>query len=283
MPFPKKKTSVELNKQIQRYGLWWQPTTDDLWAELEMIKRGGQWKTKKGTTVGEGLAFHFKRAIQLAWPWVKFHKWLDLCIENYAGHRTVIIIGAASTGKTFFAAAALLIDYYAFPGETTIIACSTTRERLEDRLFGEVKKLHKDVLTRKRWIPGHLIESRQRIITDERVDAEDGRDFRNGIVGVGCLSGGSFIGLGSFVGLKNKRVRLVADELSLLPRVLVDSISNLDKNSDFKMLGLGNPKDTTDALGVLAEPAAFLGGWEGGIDQTPITKTWQTRRTDGIL
>jgi len=35
-------------------------------------------------------------------------------------------------------------------------------------------------------------------------------------------------------------------------------------------------------LGILAEPAAHLGGWEGGIDQTPGTKTWEIRRPQGI-
>jgi hypothetical protein len=75
---------------------------------------------------------------------------------------------------------------------------------------------------------------------------------------------------------------MVADELQLLPPAFVMSISNLDKNDDLKVIGLGNPKETTDALGVFGEPAYELGGWDGGIDQTPKTKTWKTRRPDGI-
>jgi hypothetical protein len=62
----------------------------------------------------------------------------------------------------------------------------------------------------------------------------------------------------------------------------VDSISNLNKNKDFKCVMSGNPKDTTDGLGVLCEPAARLGGWDGGIDQTPKTKTWEIRFPRGI-
>jgi hypothetical protein len=56
----------------------------------------------------------------------------------------------------------------------------------------------------------------------------------------------------------------------------------LNKNAGFQCIVLGNPKDTTDALGVVCEPAAHLGGWDGGIDQTGGTKTWPNRFKDGI-
>jgi hypothetical protein len=75
---------------------------------------------------------------------------------------------------------------------------------------------------------------------------------------------------------------MLADELQFLPRQFVDSISNMNKNPYFKCVGSGNPKDTTDALGVLCEPAAHLGGWDGGIDQVPKTKTWEIRFPHGI-
>ncbi len=102
------------------------------------------------------------------------------------------------------------------------------------------------------------------------------------MVGVPCKRGEAFTGLQDFAGIKNKRVRLLGDELSLLPRAFCDAISNLDKNPDFKCIGLGNPKETTDALGVLGEPAPQLGGWDGGIDQQFGTKTWPIRREQGI-
>jgi hypothetical protein len=45
---------------------------------------------------------------------------------------------------------------------------------------------------------------------------------------------------------------------------------------------MGNPAQTTDALGILCEPHVTVGGWDGGIDQTPKTKTWKTRFEGGI-
>jgi hypothetical protein len=271
-----------VDRGIIKYGLVWPPCKDDLALEMDMITSGGRWKNKHGKMVGMGLLYHFTEAIRLLWPHIKMHRWAEMIIENYLTHRTLVVIGPASSGKTCIAAVCVLLDYYCYPEDTTVIVCSTTKQRLEDRIWGEIKKLHKMAQRNRIWMPGHLIEGLQRLVTDDRKLAPEGRDFRNGIVGVPCLTGQTYAGLGSFAGLKNKRVRLLGDELSLLPKVFVDSLSNLDKNPDFKVVGLGNPKDTTDALGVLAEPAASAGGWEGGIDQGPKSKTWPTRRPAGI-
>jgi len=270
-------------KRILKYGLLWLTTVHPLQIEFDCIRKGGRWQSKStGAWFGNGLIYHYKAAISLIWPEIVWHKWNLLFMEKYLKHRTMAVIGPASSGKTNSAALCALIDYYPFQSETTIICCSTTKERLEDRIWGEIKSLHRRAKQRVPWLPGNLIEGRQRIITDQRSEFFEGRDFRNGLVGVPCKKGETYIGLGDFAGLKNKRVRLFGDELSLLPRVFVDAISNLDKNQDFKGVGLGNPKETTDALGVMAEPASYLGGWDGGIDQTPETKTWETRRPLGI-
>lgn len=266
------------------YGIRWPKVQSAAARELHMITKGGRWKTKYGNFVGKGLAFHYEQVIKAIWPHVVWHRWLKLVVDNYQDHRSIVVIGPASSGKTLGAALCVLVDYYAHPTETTVIICSTTKARLEDRIWGELKKLHRMAKKLNNWLPGSVMETEQRLVTDDRMskDNPDGRDFRNGIVGVPCLKGEGFQGLGSFAGLKAKRMRLLGDELSLLPRMFVDSISNLDKNPDFKLLGLGNPKETTDALGVLAEPAANVGGWDGGIDQAPQTKTWPTRRPQGI-
>lgn len=269
--------------RILKYGGSWRETMHPLQIEFDCIRRGGKWLSKDGTrTFGEGLFFHYKTAISIIWPEIVWHKWNELFLKEYLVHRTIGVIGPASSGKTNSAALMALLDYYPFPDQTTVICCSTTVARLEDRIWGEIKSLHKRAKERISWLPGNLIEGKMRIITDQRSDVFEGRDFRNGLVAVPCKRGESYIGLGDFAGLKNKRMRLFGDELSLLPRVFVDAISNLDKNPDFKAVGMGNPKETTDALGVFCEPAAYLGGWDGGIDQMPETKTWETRRPNGV-
>jgi len=220
--------------------------------------------------------------MQILWPEIQWHFWNDLLLDNWLRHRCIAVLGPTNSGKTNSFAIFHLMDYYAFPTQTTVIVCSTTKDRLEDRIWGEIKKWHKLAKKRFSWVPGNLIEGKMRIVTDERSEASEGRDFRNGLVGVPCKKSGEYTGLGDFIGIKNKRVRLAGDELQLLPKAFIDSIPNLIKNDNCKITGLGNPKETTDALGILAEPAAGLGGWDGGIDQTPKTKTWKTRWPEGV-
>ena len=98
----------------------------------------------------------------------------------------------------------------------------------------------------------------------------------NGVIVHNCLIGGDFRGISEFIGIKNRRVRVAFDELQMLPPAVLLALSNLDKNPDFKVVGMGNPKETTDALGTLCEPIYELGGWDGNIDQTPETKVWKT-------
>ena len=264
------------------YNLQWSTASEPLYIEMEMIRHGGRWKKSKGEYAGEGLEFHFKKLMKLLWPWIVWHPWAELQVKCYLEYRIIGQVGAASTGKSFIPAACVLADYYCRPNSTTVMVSSTTRESLEMRVWGEIKSLHRSAKTLHPDLPGHLIEGKQRIVSDPRNEAEEGRDFRNGLVGVACKKGQSFQGLTEYVGIKNKHLRLLADELQFMPKQFCDSIANLNKNPDFKCVGSGNPKDTTDALGVLCEPAAHLGGWDGGIDQTPKSKTWEIRFPNGI-
>lgn len=273
---------ANLAKTVLHYGLPFPKDVTPLEVELWFIQQGGIYKRLDGSQAGNGLFWHFKHFQELLWPEKLWHRWNELELKCFLENRIIGELGPASSGKTNSAATNALTDYYAFPNCTTILVSSTEREMLEMRVWGEIKKFHRMAKERFPFLPGQLIESRQRIITSLKQESSEGRDFRNGICGVPCKRGGNWQGLGSFAGLKNRRVRLIADEGHLMPRIYVDAISNLNKNKDFKCVVLGNPKETTDALGMVCEPSAELGGWDGGIDQQPGTKTWPTRFDQGV-
>lgn len=266
----------------EMYGMLWPNTIDPLERELDCIRKGGRWRKSKGGIAGAGLKHHWRKAQEFLWPNKKWHKWSELMMECYLKYRYIAIMGCGAAGKSFESAHNVLVEWYCWPYCTTVLVSSTEIESLEMRVWGMIKAAHREAKELHENLPGHLIESRRRIIYDPKNEASEGRDFKNGLVGVPCKRGQTFTGLGNFVGIHNKRVVLLADELSLMPRALLDSVSNLSKTPCFKMIGLGNPKDTTDALGVLAEPAAHLGGWEGAVDQTPGTKTWETKFPKGV-
>lgn len=250
--------------------------------ELWWIGKGGEHKLKDGSVTGKGLEYHFKAAIKELWPEIDQHRWFNLFVEEWLSHTYVGVIGPKNSGKSLCASICHLVDYYAFPTCSTTLICSTTKERLEDRIWGEVKKFHRLARGRCQFIPGNLIEGRQRIVTDDRDEASEGRDFRNGLIGVACLKGDKYVGISAFQGIKNKRVRLCGDELAALPKSFIDAIATMDIQGDIKVTGMGNPAQITDALGILCEPHVTLGGWDGGIDQTPKTKTWKTRFDNGV-
>lgn len=264
------------------YGLDWPKYLEPLEIEIQMCRRGGRWKGKTGVMFGEGMFFHFKKMLQLMSPETVWHKWIDLIVEKYLDHRSICILGPSSSGKSYGVGLCVYGDYCLFPECTTVSVCSSTRERLEDKVWGEIKKIHRNAKRLYPWLPGHLIEGRLRIVTDSRDDVEEGRDFKNGLQGVPCKLGSDTKISSDFIGVHNKRVRVVADDLHTLPHSFIHIISNVDKAPDSKVIGSGNPCDTMDALGQLGEPSAALGGWDGGIDQQPGTKTWETKRKGGI-
>lgn len=265
-----------------KYGLWWQPTVSPVSMEIDMVRHGGQWKKQNGELAGNGMFFHFKRLQQLLWPHMQWHRWRDLQTECFLKYKYIGEMGCAAAGKSQTASSNVLADWYVWPDCTTVLISSTDLASLDLRAWGMVKQLHRAAKAEHHWLPGYLIEGRRVIINDPRTDSGEGREFKNGLVAVPCKRGSAWTGLQAYAGIHNKRVRLLGDELALMPRSFLDSTSNLSKCEDFKMIGIGNPNETTNAHGALCEPCTDLGGWEGGIDQTPKTKTWETRWPGGI-
>src|SRR5262245_1690087 len=270
-----------------KYGCWWQSHTDPAGMELDMIAHGGRW-IKDDVQVGEGLAFHYRRFQEIVWPGRMWEKgpfknhWAEKCLEVWIGHNYIGVMGCAASGKSDSFGGNALTDWYSRPHQTTTLVCSTERESLEMRIWGMIKKYHRLAKNERKWMPGHLIEGKQRIIMDSRQEFTEGRDFKCGIAGVACKRGNQYVGLGNMIGIHNDYVRLLADESNLMPRAFLDATANLSKCKHFILVALGNPNETTNAHGVVCEPHTELGGWEGGIDQTPGTKTWKTRFPNGI-
>ena len=279
-----KKSSTK----YKSYGLFWPNNSDPVSVELHCISKGGKWKNSKGEEVGAGLFHHYKRFQELVWPqklWKKgpfVNHWAEACLETYINNKYIGAMGCAGSSKSDSFGSNVLTDWYAFPWCTTVLVSSTDLKSLELRIWGMIKRYHRSAKDMRSWLPGHLIEGKQMLVEASNKECSDGRDFKNGIIAVAAKRGSSYVGLGPLIGIHNKRVRLLADECNLMPRAFLDAASNLSKCEDFKLVGLGNPNETTNAHGFLCEPSPEIGGWEGGIDQTPGTKTWKTRFPGGV-
>ena len=260
--------------RIFKYNAFWKPDATDLAIEMACIQQGGTW-FKDDRECGAGLAHHYAAMRSILWPHLDDHRWVQLCLEEVIGHKIVVLMGAGSTGKTNFAAWFSLCDYYCFPEHTCILVSSTDLRGLELRVWGEIKSLH-DLATSLHQLPGHLAESKHAISTD-LVDEGSIRDLRKGIIGIPCVQNGKFVGLGKYLGIKQRRMRLVADEAQFMGAGFLNAFANLDKNTDFRAMVLGNPNDMLDPLGRAAEPKD---GWASHMEPEK-TATWDTRFMNG--
>ncbi len=242
-----------------------------------MIRRGGQWKSASGKLIGEGLFHHYRKLDELLWPEDYRHRWSDLIFKTILENKITLVTGPRDSGKTRVALARMgLLDYFCFPYETLIMMTSTDIRGLELRVWGDVKTLFQRAKAAYDLLPGHLLDSKHAICTDN-LKEDDVRDLRRGIICIPCLSStGQWKGLGNFVGVKQKRRRLLSDEVSFMRDSFIDAISNLS-TGDFKFVGVGNPIGQNDPLDKMSEPEC---GWDSQPEPTKTT-TWRNKMFGG--
>ena len=252
---------------IEKYGVNWPADAHPLKIEMACLRRG----------IGLSRAVHFENMRQIIWPGLDDHRWHSLCRDEMCRHKVSTLMGSGGTGKTHSAAWLYLADYWVFPNDTIVLISSTDLRGLELRVWGEIKKLFELGKEKFPWLAGHLIDSRHCIATDD-VEEDTARDLRKGLIGIPCIQGSKYVGLGKYIGIHQKRVRLIADEAQFMGSSFLSAFANLNQNEDFWAAVLGNPQDPTDPLGRAGEP---LDGW---ISHPMPTKTevWKTKFMDGV-
>lgn len=252
---------------IRKYGSEWSGNLTDIEIELQAVRRGGFWRnTLDGPWCGEGLLSHYRRAQKLLWPSDDHHRWSEMMLRSFLEESITVIFGGKDSSKTYSAAKFVLVDYWAFPDETLIMVSSTEMRGADYRIWGTLKDLLKRAKEIYEFLPGKVLEAKHAICTDDLENSEI-RDPRKGLVFIPCFgSGGQWVGLSRYAGIKQKRRRLLGDEIQFMLNPYVDVLTNI-KGGDFKGIFLGNPIGQGDPLDRLGEPE---GGWgsEGEIKQT---------------
>lgn len=273
--------------KIRRYGRIFDTSLQDangnqIWDELGILmwtaKQPAKWQKEHGLS----LSHIFRDIRKVIWPELDEHRWDELCRDEILSHKVCVLMGPGSSGKTFSASWISLVDYWLYPDITCVLVSSTDIRGLRKRVWGEITDLWEKGTERFPKLAGHLLDSAIAITTDNIADCEPGerkvRDMRKGIFGVPCVQGGRFVGLSKFVGIKQKRMRLVGDELSMMGETFLSAFANLNKNEDFRAILSGNPNDPMDPLGRAAEPR---GGWTDEHMEPSKTICWDTRFMNG--
>lgn len=259
---------------LLKYGCEWPDDTDPLIIEFTAIKKGGRW-LEGGSWHGEGIFHHYREAQMYLWPTGEdHHRWSDLMLSTILGERITVCAGSRDSGKTHVALSRYaLTDYWCFPDDTLILISSTDMRGLKLRILGDMNSLYARAKEMRPWLAGNPLQNPPGIFTDKLDEDSNIRDIRKGIIGIPCLgNSGQWVGgLEKYVGIKQRRRRLLGDEMQFMHEEYLTVLSNLDKPSlDFKGVFVGNHLGQK-ALDRVAEPVE---GW----DAHPISNKTETFR-----
>lgn len=255
---------------IEKYGLKWSADEHPLKIEMACLRLG----------IGVSKSFHFEQMRRIIWPELdgdhNGQRWHTLCRNEICSSKVTTLMGSGGSGKTHEAAWLFLCFYWVHPNDTVVLVSSIDLRGLDLRVWGEIKKLFALGQERFPWLPGHMLDSKRAISTED-LDEDKVRDLRKGIIGIPCIQNGRFVGLGKYVGIHQKHVLLIADEAQFMNGSFLSAFANLNQNEFFWAVVLGNPNDPYDSLGKAAEPKD---GW-GSHMQPDKTSTWDTQFMSG--
>jgi len=222
---------------------------------------------------GKAREYYFWRLCDELWnndelpePLMVKHPWAESMIQAVIQNKYVSIGGAASSGKSHTMAAWGILNWLAAPRDTLVLLTSTTLREARKRIWGSVISL----LT---VLEGAPFKIRDSIGNVAYVNENGTLIEKAGLSLIAAERSKTREAVGKFIGIKQKNVILIADELSELSTAILQAgLSNLSKNPSFSLVGLSNPASRWDAFGEWSEPAH---GWDS-ID--PNTEdSWKTK------
>ena len=217
--------------------------------------------------------YYFWRAADLLWnrddlPEHMFlkHPWAEQIVHECINEKYLAIGGAASSGKSHTLAGYGIIKWLARPRDTLVLLTSTTLREARKRVWGSVISLLS-------VIEGAPINIRDSIGSANYVD-ENGQTFdRAGLSLIAAEKSRTREAIGKFIGLKQKHVILIGDELGeLSPAITNAALSNLSKNPNFEFKGASNPASRFDAFGEWSTPKD---GWDAVTPE--VDDEWRTK------
>ena len=199
-------------------------------------------------------------------PLMVRHPWADEMIKSVIDNKYVAIGGAANSGKSHTMAAWGILNWMADLQNTLILLTSTTLREARKRIWGSVISLLSVIDN----FPFKIRDS----IGNVAYLTENGTLIeRAGLSLIAAEKSKTREAVGKFIGIKQKRVFLICDELSELSEAILQAgLSNLSKNQEFNMIGMSNPNSRFDAFGSWSKP---LDGWSS--INPDLDETWTTK------
>lgn len=241
---------------------------------------GHKWKSGVATRLEIDLLafreFHceeaFWHAAELLWQ-AKDSKrrfdrdpWTERQISAALTNKFLGVSGCANSRKTTTFAVYAILSWLCDPENTKVLVTSTSLKESKKRIWGSIREFYMGTALS---LPGKLIDSFGKIILKKTESARAGD--MNGIELIAGDQSKEKEAVGKIIGIKAKRVIVIADELpELSPAILEACYGNLIVNPGFQLIGLGNFNSLYDPFGTFTTP---VGGWSKfhlGLDE------WET-------
>lgn len=243
----------------------------DLVVEAMCFLRGGTLNTG-----GISKAQHFKNVAKIMWgpkskkPFV-WHPWAEDMLDEACNNMFCYWAGCASSGKSDMMAVWGIVNWMCSPQHTLVLFTSTSLKEARQRVWGSVIQYYSAYCDNKGKpiLPGKIVDSVGMIRLVDGINKYSDKCGMHLITGEKSKEREN---IGKLIGLKNRRVFLMADELCELSPALVEAAkSNLISNPVFQMIGASNFKSIYDPFGAESEP---VNGWNS---VSPESTRWDTK------
>lgn len=253
------------------YGLQFPDNITPLQIELHCFKRHVDKLNPLPKT--EGGEVHFWKIAAWAWPWnakrqTGFNRnpWSERIVDAYCRHPYLAISGCGKSGKSDTMAALLLLDWMADPVNTLTLLTSTDLEGGKKRIWGKILK----------YANAPAFQGGPWLFRNAPPSMKSTHPKATEVSGIYLIPSSpkyAAEACGKIIGLRNKRVRLGADEMSDISQSVVEAaFGNLSTNPYFRMVGMANFCSLYDPFGIFSTPK---NGWN---NVSPDSGTWETAR-----
>lgn len=280
-----------VNERVTEYLGW---TVESLLAPVKDDDYGMEWPKESiqyikelyaysiGGLGGHSAFWHMINAIKLDLPHVilthdgyintTFLRVIDeLCKEP-----DLAIAGAASSGKTFPVACFIHEDWKCAPALTLSFVCTTSLGASEDRIWGAIVGLWQRAV----YKCGEYIAHKYVIVWGKFSDDASDREYNAAIKALAIEKGEEGKkAIDTTRGRKQRRVRIVYDELPEMGNYATQATVNLESNPELRATYIGNPNRHDDAHGDVCRPDHPL-GFKSINTNTP---KWKTRTGAAIF
>lgn len=219
--------------------------------------------------------YYFWRICDILWnknpdlpePLMVRHPWAELMVREAIKNKYLAVGGSKSSGKSHTMAAWGIVNWLSQPQDTLVLMTSTTLREARKRIWGSVIGLMSNI---EDMSPCKIRDSIGNIAY---VNANGTLIERAGLSLIAAEKSKTREAIGKFIGIKQKRVIMIGDELAELSEAIVQAgLSNLSANPYFQLIGMSNPASRFDAFGVWSEPKK---GWDSIDLQT--ADHWDTK------